>query len=239
MVTYAEIDAQLQGRNRESRKYANNTYWQRRGENIALKLHNTDIVTLYPNGDMSLNTGGWYTITTKERINRVLPRVFSLYQDKGRWFLRNRIDNVTYGYMDRMRITSDWDVEGAGIYDPKADRELKKRVQRYATLCMAHIPLPMPSGGDCWDCALKTQEGVTLGDTTGADHLDSHVEEEYIVPSLVWNALKESGYSPEKDAVYSFAFGVPDMEWFSNRGSEIVTHSVYKYILLRKGLVGR
>ena len=40
---------------------------KRRGENIALKLHNTDIVTLYPTGDMSLNTGGWYTVTTKER----------------------------------------------------------------------------------------------------------------------------------------------------------------------------
>jgi len=96
MVTYAEINAQLQGRNLESRKYANNTYWQRRGENIALKLHNTDIVMLYPNGDMTLNTGGWYTVTTKERINRVLPRVFYLHQEKGRWFVVNRLDDATH-----------------------------------------------------------------------------------------------------------------------------------------------
>ena len=239
MVTYAEIDAQLQGRNLESRKYANNTYWQRRGENIALKLHNTDIVTLYPTGDMTLNTGGWYTVTTKERINRVLPRVFYLHQEKGRWFVVNRLDDTTYVFIDGMRITSEWDVEGAGIYDPKADRELKKKVRRYANLCMSHIPLPMPSGGDCWSCSFKTQVGTTFGDITDDDHLESHMEEDYVVPSLVWNALEESGYEPNKHIAHSIAFGSPNFESYLDMGSDMVTSSVYKYILLRKGLVGR
>jgi len=239
MVTYAEIDAQLQGRNRESRKYANNTYWQRRGENIALKLHNTDIVTLYPTGDMSLNTGGWYTLTTKERINRVLPRVFYLHQEKGRWFVVNRLDDATYIFIDGMRITSEWGVEGAGIYDPKADKEIREKVRRYANLCTSEIPLEMPSGGDCWFCAFKTQDGKALGDTTDDEHLDQHMEEGYVVPSLVWNALEESGYDSTKQIAHAVAFGAPNSDSYLNMGSVMVNRAVYKYILLRKGIVAR
>ena len=239
MVTYAEIDVQLQGRNRESRKYANNTYWQRRGENIALKLHNTDIVTLYQNGDMTLNTGGWYTVTTKERINRVLPRVFYLNQEKGRWFISNRLDDATYVYMDGMRITSEWDVEGAGIYEPKADKSLREKVRKYANLCTSEIPLEMPSGGDCWMCSFKSQDGKILGDTTDSEHLDSHMEEGYVVPSLVWNALVEAGYSPDKQIAHSIAFGSPNFESYLATGSDMVNRAVYKYVLLRKGIVAR
>tara|TARA_B100000949_G_scaffold233687_1_gene250731 strand:+ start:246 stop:965 length:720 start_codon:yes stop_codon:yes gene_type:complete len=239
MVTYAEIDAQLQGRNRESRKYANNTYWQRRGENIALKLHNTDIVTLYPTGDMTLNTGGWYTVTTKERINRVLPRVFYLHQEKGRWFVVNRLDDETYVFMDGMKITSEWKVEGSGIYEPKADKAVREKVRRYANLCTSEIPLEMPSGGDCWFCAFKTQDGKALGDTTDDEHLDQHMEEGYVVPSLVWNALEEAGYDPTKQIAHAVAFGAPNFDSYLNMGSDIVNRAVYKYILLRKGIVGR
>ena len=39
-------------------------------ECYAVKLHNTDIVTYFPNGLVMLNTGGWYTVTTKRRINK-------------------------------------------------------------------------------------------------------------------------------------------------------------------------
>ena len=239
MVTYAEIDAQLQGRNRESRKYANNTYWQRRGENIALKLHNTDIVTLYPTGDMTLNTGGWYTVTTKERINRALPRVFYLHQEKGRWFVVNRLDDETYVFMDGMRITSEWKVEGSGIYEPKADKAIREKVRRYANLCTSEIPLEMPSGGDCWSCSFRTQEGKALGDTFGDDHLDHHMDEGYVVPSLVWNALEESGYEPNKHIAHSIAFGSPNFESYLDMGSDMVNRAVYKYVLLRKGIIAK
>jgi hypothetical protein len=76
--------------------------------------------------------------------------------------------------------------------------------------------MPMPSSGDCWYCALfqddsgmrPTREGEQgMGDdmptvysdgTTGRqpnhDHLWSHIEERYYVPSLAVNALRERGY---------------------------------------------
>ncbi len=67
-MNYEEVELQLQGRNRLSKKYANNTYLLRNDGYIALKYHSTEVVKFYPNGDIVLDNGGWYTSTTKERI---------------------------------------------------------------------------------------------------------------------------------------------------------------------------
>lgn len=39
---------------------------------IAVQLHNTDVVTFFKDGRIAVNTGGWFTKTTKERINSCL-----------------------------------------------------------------------------------------------------------------------------------------------------------------------
>lgn len=57
---------------------ANNTRLVQRGDNYAVKLHATDVVTIRPDSTYVLNTGGWYTVTTKDRINDFGPaRVYS------------------------------------------------------------------------------------------------------------------------------------------------------------------
>ncbi len=73
MRNFIEADQKLTGRNHDSRKLENNTYLERRGENIAIRLHRTDIVTHYPDGSFSLNDGGWNTPTTAERIQAYAP----------------------------------------------------------------------------------------------------------------------------------------------------------------------
>jgi hypothetical protein len=81
MQSYQEADEQLTGRCHKRRKIANNTWLERRSTNfdsdiedpddeIAVRLHNTDVVTFRRDGAITLNTGGWFTVTTKERINR-------------------------------------------------------------------------------------------------------------------------------------------------------------------------
>ena len=71
-----------------SRKIANNTWLQRRDNgDIAVKLHATDVVIFHhPNGPdggrLSIFTGGWNTITTRDRINRVLPGQVSVFTHK-------------------------------------------------------------------------------------------------------------------------------------------------------------
>ena len=92
-MDYASAKAELihkgHGRPMESRKMANNTYLVRRGDDIALRLHNTDVITFHSNlsdkvNTATYNTGGWYTVTTKERMNWAAPRIWS---DRGTWWI--------------------------------------------------------------------------------------------------------------------------------------------------------
>jgi hypothetical protein len=71
---------------REQVKLANNTVAVRRDQNkIAIRLHYTDVVTLTRDGKYILKTGGWYSMTTKDRINGFSPACVS--QKKGNWFI--------------------------------------------------------------------------------------------------------------------------------------------------------
>jgi hypothetical protein len=73
-MDYQSASEQLTGRCKERRKLGNNTYLVRRSETaIAVLLHSTDIVTFHSNGDIDIYTGGWNTVTTKDRINGYSP----------------------------------------------------------------------------------------------------------------------------------------------------------------------
>lgn len=77
--TYEWASEQLTGRCKDRRKLCNNTYLLRRDKDtIAVRLHETDIVTFFADGDIDIYTGGWNTVTTKDRINGYSPvRVYS------------------------------------------------------------------------------------------------------------------------------------------------------------------
>jgi hypothetical protein len=76
MNTFQEFDDLLQ--------IAHNTYAIRQGDDIAIRLHLTDIIVFSPCGDTVYNTGGWYSVTTKQRLNRFGP--VGVYQKKGEWY---------------------------------------------------------------------------------------------------------------------------------------------------------
>ena len=74
MSTFQDLDAKLQDCGKERRKVQNNTYLERRSpDKIAIKLHNTDILTFHRNGQIDLCNGGYPTITTHDRMNNFLP----------------------------------------------------------------------------------------------------------------------------------------------------------------------
>ena len=82
------------------RKIGNNTYLVRRGPSaIAIRLHATDVVTIYSDGTYALNSNGWRTPTTKERINKYGP--VRVYQKKRKWYadLGTRIVSFHDGMM--------------------------------------------------------------------------------------------------------------------------------------------
>ena len=87
---------------------------------------------------------------------------------------------------------------------------MKKRIDKYVNGFIVELKkgtMPMPSGGDCWYCSLRTDGGVPMGDSMQTLHSDgsltrevniyhllSHMSERYYVPSLAVNALRERGY---------------------------------------------
>lgn len=78
----------------ESKKIGHHTYLERTPWNgVAVRLHATHVVTFDQDGTITLNTGGWFTTTTKDRINAVLPQRYRVSSHKGTWHLfdHNRI----------------------------------------------------------------------------------------------------------------------------------------------------
>ena len=53
-----------------------------------LRLHQTDVLTYKPDGKILLNSGGWRTHTTKERLNSFLPVHIRVYQKNYSWYVR-------------------------------------------------------------------------------------------------------------------------------------------------------
>ena len=105
-MDYNEADRLLQGRNRLRRKLCNNTYLKRWGHSslegqsyettsIGLKLHGHEIMTFLPNGDTRLDSCGWQTHTTKDRLNHYLPKSFRITQKNWTWYLA-RVEPPTY-----------------------------------------------------------------------------------------------------------------------------------------------
>lgn len=78
---------------RESKKVGNNTYLVRISpETIGVKLHNTFVVEIHSDGTYTLNSGGWRTVTTKDRINNYSP--VGISQRKYEWFVGD--ENVPF-----------------------------------------------------------------------------------------------------------------------------------------------
>lgn len=204
-TSYDEAVAALKGRAR--RKIAGNTWLEKCGENMVLRYHSTDVVTFRPDGGIVLKSGGWRTMTTKARINECLPGGFSLSQVKGVWYLSGgwRMGATKEQYInkhvfaDGMVLYPDGHVEGAG--EDGASRKaakLTKAVKRYVTGYMDALfagKVEKPSNGDCWHCCMKTQDGRTLGEASGDDHMQHHIEESYYVPSMIVRAADMFGAS--------------------------------------------
>ena len=76
------------------RKLGNNTYLVREntpeGPVYGIQLHGTEVVRYYPDGSVTLHTGGYRTQTTKSRINSYVPShlMTFLCQRNHRWYVQ-------------------------------------------------------------------------------------------------------------------------------------------------------
>ena len=72
--------------NRYSMRLGNNTYLERLNgdQQVAVRLYSTYIVRFYQTGRVTLHTGGYGTVTTKDRINQFITG--RVYQKNHEWF---------------------------------------------------------------------------------------------------------------------------------------------------------
>lgn len=253
-MDYGKATNLLTGRNEQRRKIANNTYLERRGENIAVHLHSTDVLTFHPNGDVQFDTAGWKTVTTKQRMNK-FQNVARIWSDKGVWYVRVGTqwqDNTEpIPYADGLIVHSDGSVTGQGE-DPARMLKLKRKIKSFVSEYMEAFSagnVPAPSNGDCFYCHMVTDEGRSLGEVNhDVSHLESHITEKYFVPSLLVRAIKRFpvapvgqhvlaiAWSPESSSRYpegiTKAFGGS----FERIGLEQLTKSLKRYMTEQFGM---
>lgn len=75
---------------RGSRRIGHNTWLRETREGVAVRYHETDIVVYRPDGSIRLDTGGWITATTVERMHRLVPREIIVSRRKGEVIVSRR-----------------------------------------------------------------------------------------------------------------------------------------------------
>jgi hypothetical protein len=198
---------------KESRKIANNTYLKAlEGGAIALRLHETNILTFTPDKKTVYNSGGWRTVTTKARMNEYGP--LSIRQEKGVWYIGDKV------YQDGCYVKSG---KVYGALPVKAADKSKKDVKAIREYCREFMDeffayeIPAPSGGDCWGCYMKTENGERpLG--RGGDHVRQHVREKYFVPSLLVAACESFPISMIAKNMFALAWNPANVKDRENSG---------------------
>lgn len=224
------LHADLNGRCANGRRIANNTFKRPTadGGGIAIRLHSTDIIVVEPCGRngrddrVTLDTGGWQTVTTRDRLNAFLrehARGWGVYQERFLWWLAGDTTRVPFTDGMRIRIDRDGGIRVVSrIPNPertaKRNAALRQRIREYAALCVSAMPLPLPDGGDCWYCLFRSDDGQTLGERSrNTAHLDDHLRERYVVPALVWTALQRAGCDPHGDGAAWYAAAFDNGPW--------------------------
>jgi hypothetical protein len=173
-----------------------------------IRYHHTNVITKHPNGNYTLNSGGYKTMTTKARINEHVP--INLYQEKGLWYFDGK-----KSFYDGVVVDSEGKIVSAEKnVNVKKIVNLKKQIKDFSLLVLKDMPLP--SSGDCFLCRRTTEDK----ELSGNDHLLSHIKENYLHGSLIVNALKAGGHG---DNSIGFYYNVPRLR-------DQVQQRIYKYL---------
>lgn len=160
-------------------------------DGFGIQYVGTVVVEINSKNEYTLNSGGYSTRTTKERIGMYSPA--SIYQRNFQWYVT--VNGVEAPFQDGMKITAKRIVTQTKAQSTEHLDQIKAYVAEFIKAIEVKV-VPQPSGGDCWACCMVTQDGKTLGDTSMHDHIKHHIEESYFVPSLLVNAIREAGYNP-------------------------------------------
>lgn len=186
---------------RERRKLQNNTYLERlSSESIVVRLHNTHILVYHQSGDITYQTGGWRTITSKARMNEYGAHGVQIWSDRSVWYIGT--SNWRSAYYEGFVVRADG--SAAAIHNADTEKRkilqasLSKFIKGWVTDIRAHCAdggcYPLPGAGDCLYCQMRQRgEPRETAQNMGLDCVYSHMAEGYFVPSLLWRAIQERG----------------------------------------------
>ncbi|MCX5884332.1 MAG: hypothetical protein NT096_00205 [Proteobacteria bacterium] len=133
-MDYQKAQALLKTARDKCRKpIANNTWLilDTNSNDIAVRLHHTDILTFKPDGSIILDTGGWETVTTKARMNEYLdrPRIGS---ERGVWMISS--GGIDYFYENGMTIKPDGTIDDQPTFAERLGKIVGKEIDTYDDL---------------------------------------------------------------------------------------------------------
>lgn len=208
MGRYEDLVGEIARSRGGQKKLAGNTYARMEGNAVVVKYHATDIATITPEL-ITLDNGGWFTSTTKERINSYcLPYPWNLFQSNHKWYLSMRGSGVwgePIPYANGMTINPITNevgnvpppdvVAAVDAQTKKLSRKIDAYVKGYTNEVLAAFLEDLRTGnyrGDCFYCQMvDTSTGEPIDDN---DHLMSHVLEGYRMATLAYHAIKGVGY---------------------------------------------
>ena len=136
-----------------------------------------------------LNSGGYQTVTTKDRLNTFSPA--RIYQKRGVWYLNDTI------YFDGIEINRQGQVINkqsapSDFLDKKKklDRMINEYIRGFAKDALEN-GLGVPDAGDCWMCRIYAED--PSGDN--CEHIYYHLQEKYFTRTFLFYCLKLHRYS--------------------------------------------
>ncbi len=209
---------------RESRKVANNTKLLRfdtvNGPLVKVVLHDTAVVTYLPTGLIKLDSGGWLTHTTMERVNDFTPADLRVWSDKGRWTVGtgltwDPIRDTSWPFTDGVIVQRDhtetfvpWLVLPSNFDQQREDRHnahVKAMLPRFVRAVAGRVETSMLPVSTCAMC-YRTEPGLTgelriLGDQMGdRQHLMDH-----LVDGVVTRQLADAAAMDARGIHYPYA----------------------------------
>ena len=109
MLTFKEAEQLILRGRGGKKKLENNTYLERESEDeFGVVLHSTTIVRIFRDGSYILDSGGWHTVTTKDRMNRYAMNRYAPHgvsQCKYVWYVKGK------RFYDGIKILPNGEVE--------------------------------------------------------------------------------------------------------------------------------
>lgn len=221
--------------NRESKKIQYATWLHNRGSHFAIRHHETDIIKIYPRKTV-LDTDGWKSRTTKDRLNEYSPG--SIWSVNGIWYASFKGKEVVY--QDGLTFHVNGAVTGGeSVSEAKRQIKLRNDVKKYSKAFVRELKngdIPKPSEMDCFDCGMFDKGKAP---NPADSHLLLHIKENYFIPSLVRNAVVAFPVSEVGKAfLYSIWNNAENpYQWAEEIALEQIEKSIRKFLFQKLGLV--